>query len=266
MSLLLSLTTNDLKLFPLALSHASNAVRHADSVSVGWAGVATYQDGRAVLKRRPLDETVRLSTLLEDIKTKRILAHVQDRPETSYDANNTQPFRYKNWLFALSGTLGGGGLDSKRTLELIPDYLRQNIQGNLPPELVFHLFLANLYDEARLPVQRMESERIASALARTVRALPDLVEQRGDIEFSLLLSNGAHVFGATHGRPLWYRTIEGLTVKTEQGHRVERYDWLRAAFVCNFVPDGEEARWQALEPEHLLLCDESFALTTVPIA
>lgn len=258
MSYVLSLITNDVQMLPRTLEYAAPMVSTVAQVKRGWGGVGTYQDGRAVVRRARISEGLPpFGDALNGQTTNRMLCHVQDQPESTYSPENAQPFRYKNWLFALAGTLGGGDLNRDKALALIPDYLRSNIQGTLPPELVFHIFLAALHDEARLPVQRREPARIARALDKTLEVLPGLAEGEGEIGFSLVLSNEEQIYGATHGRQLFYRQVDGIEVPASGG-RTEKLDWVRALFLCNYIPQGEEALWQSLSQDQLIHCDEAF--------
>jgi len=144
---------------------------------------------------------------------------------------------------------------------MIPPFLQTNIRGDLAPGLVFHLFLTFLHEQAPLPVQQMEPDRIQGALSRTFEVLPGLVKGDGDnIALSLLLSNCAHIFGGAYGCSLYYRVINGLEERVGDGSRIEKYDWARSVLMSNLRPEGEEDLWQELPEDNLLICDDSVDL------
>jgi predicted glutamine amidotransferase len=265
MSYLFSILTNDTQLFRLTVEAASGAVQAMDSVEKGYWGLGYYQDGRVLLQKRPVGAKPSIGETIGSLRTNRLLCHVQEDPQIRFDRLDTQPFRYRSWAFALSGTLGGGGLVREKAMAQIPDYLRQNIEGSLAPELVFHIFLGRLYEEAKLPVQRTEPDRIRRALARTFDLLPELAEEHGEIGFSMVLTDGVHSFGATLGRPLHYRELKGVEESVGDGSRIKRYEWVRSILISNRVPSAEAELWSELPLGHLLVCDETFDLRLLPL-
>src|SRR5207247_8895611 len=74
----------------------------------GW-GVGFYQGGEILLKRRPIDDRaeIRLSDMTRDIRTDTLIAHVRAATVGTLRTENTHPFRYRQWLFAHTGTIEG---------------------------------------------------------------------------------------------------------------------------------------------------------------
>lgn len=265
MSHVFAIVTNDTQLFALTRELAQPMFQSIESLTVGSIGFGYHAQGHILLQKRPIHTDFSCYTALKDIATNRLICHVQDQPTGPFSSENTQPFRYKDWLFAMSGTLGGGGLVRERALALIPDYLRRNIHGDLPPELVFHLFLSFLYIEAPLSSMQNDPDRMRRALSRTLQILPELAEERGQIGFSVLLSNGEYLLGGAHRRPMVFRMLQGDTVRESPRGRMIKYPWMRTVLVSNTVPDGENDLWTPLADEHLLVCDGQFELRHLPL-
>ncbi len=266
MSRLIGIVCNDTQTLPLFLADESAWIDELSAVEGSHWGCAYYAGERPLLIRRPLRAQGDIGSRLSALRSHRILCHVQTKPEGEFRAENTQPFRYRDWVFALSGTLGGGGLLRDRVLERVPPYLRQGIAGTLPPELVFYLFLAHLHEEAPLPVHRHEPARIRRALAATLYELPGLAEKRGDIQFTMVLSDGTHVFGAAHGLPLYYRSREGVVEPARGPDEPARsHPHARAVFVSNYVPQGQEEAWTELPPGHLVAIGPNFDVSCLPL-
>jgi glutamine amidotransferase len=272
MSRLLSIVTNDRKLFPLTLEEAGSSIELTRGLEGGCWGLGYYEGLEILTKKRPVDGSHAFADLIYGLRTNRLITHVHESPEWGFSGETTQPFRYRNWMMGLSGTLGGSGLLRERTLARIPDFIQRNIKGDLPPELVLHLFLARLHEEAPLDPMRAHPDASRTALERTLAELPELAEGAGPIEFACVFSNGNEVFGAAHRRPLYYRVLRGKDLQatwvreTTQRMFNERVDvgHLWSLFIAS-EPLDDTHQWDRVPDEHILLCDAAFDLRLLPI-
>src|SRR5215813_5184813 len=82
------------------------SVRRKPGVTPGW-GVGFYQGGEILLKRRPIDDRaeIRLVDMTKDIRADSLVAHVRLATVGAPRTENTHPFRYRQWLFAHTGTV-----------------------------------------------------------------------------------------------------------------------------------------------------------------
>lgn len=188
-------------------------------------GLAYGQGGDVLLVRTPKssDKPVDLAGPLAEIPTDCAIA--QAVPDDGLSGtDNTPPFRYRRWMFAQSGrpTLDGA---VPRLLEHVPEYLRRNIKGKTPGELVFHVFLAMLHDEgsvddANLPVQ--VTRRALAATLRLVRAEQARAELAAGDLGNIVVSNGrsmvvAHADHPLRLRRLWVNDDKGARDSTFRG-------------------------------------------------
>lgn len=132
-------------------------------------GLAYSQGGDVLLVRTPKasDKPVDLAAPLSEIPTDCAIAQaVHDDRYSGTD--NTPPFRFRRWMFAQSGN---PDLDAvaPRLLEHIPEYLRRNLKGRTPGELVFHVFLAMLHDEGSVDDANLSVQSTRRALAATLK-------------------------------------------------------------------------------------------------
>lgn len=132
--------------------------------------------------------------------------------------DNTPPFRFRRWLFAQTGR---PNLDAvaPRLLEHIPEYLRRNIKGRTPGELVFHVFLTMLHDEGNIDDPNLSPVAQRRALTATIRLLRAELQRAGTAEVQLgniALTNGRSMVLAQLGEPLRLRR---LTVAGDRGER-----------------------------------------------
>lgn len=214
---------------PLRLSAALTPVRPAlvAQPPVSRWGFGYIQGGDVLLVRTPKASAapVDLAAPLVDISTDCAIAQaVQDTRFGGPD--NTPPFRFRRWLFAQTGS---PELDeiTPRLLEHVPEYLRRNLKGRTPGELIFHIFLAMLHDEGNIDDPNLPVQATRRALAATLRLveaeLDKIGRDKSTIGFgNVALSNGRSMVVARPGtshqplrlRKLWLLDDKG---RPEQG-------------------------------------------------
>jgi len=191
-------------------------------------GLAYTQGGDVLLVRTPKAsaQPVDLAGPLAHISTDCAIAQavVDDRGDAPGGTDNTPPFRFRRWMYAQSGR---PNLDeaAPRLLEHIPEYLRRNLKGRTPGELIFHLFLAMLHDEGNIDDPNLPAAATRCALAATIRLV--MAEQArsssagaGSPTGNVALSNGRSMVIARLEDPLRLRR---LWVTGERGERDESF-------------------------------------------
>jgi glutamine amidotransferase len=181
-------------------------------------GLAYSQGGDMLLVRTPKSSSkpVDLAGPLAEIATDCAIGQaVHDDRYSGTD--NTPPFRFRRWMFAMSNQ---PVLDAAapRLLEHVPEYLRRNLRGKTPGELVFHVFLAMLHDEGIVDEPNIPVTHPRRALAATIKLVAAEQAKAGLPEGGLgniVLSNGRSMI-ASHGpeaplrlRRLWVLDDKG---------------------------------------------------------
>ncbi|MDX2094316.1 MAG: hypothetical protein SFX73_41180 [Kofleriaceae bacterium] len=203
-------------------------------------GLGYIQGGDVLLVRTPKSSStpIDLASPLTEIKSDCAIAQaVRDSavPAPS-GTDNTPPFRFRRWLFAQTGT---PALEiAPRLLEHVPEYLRRNIKGRTPAEVIFHLFLAMLHDEGNIDDPNLPTAAQRRALAATLRLVSSELERTraeaggGDQPRlgNVALTNGRSMLLAHLDAPLRMRRL------TVQGERGERDDSFRGVL---FVSGGD---------------------------
>ena len=102
----------------------------AVSGPLGW-GVGFYQGGEVLLRRRPVDdrEVVDVSFAVAEARTDTLIGHIRRASVGALTTENAHPFRYRQWLFAHTGTVAGIGAMRERLVDSIPQFLRRNVRG-----------------------------------------------------------------------------------------------------------------------------------------
>src|SRR5262245_31819447 len=135
----------DLGARAIELEGRSLNVRRKQGVTPGW-GVGFYQGGEILLKRRPIDDRPELSIvdLTKDVRGDILIAHVRSATVGTLRTENTHPFRYRQWLFAQTGTIEAFSRIRGRLSDSLPQFLLRDVRGETDSELLFHLFLSFL--------------------------------------------------------------------------------------------------------------------------
>lgn len=203
---------------PEQVSRSLEAVRSvlvADAPVARW-GMGYVQGDDVLLSRNPRQQagSVDFYPAVEHLRADYLIAHAS-APDRLAGNPNTQPFRYRKWLFAqedagaIPGAMDDIGPMQSALLEGIPDFIRRNVKGKTLAEHIFHLFLAALHkigdiDDANLPTSRAH-EALAAAFTSTKQILART--QLGQEPGNLMLSNGRMFLAARLDKPLYMRRL-----------------------------------------------------------
>jgi glutamine amidotransferase len=142
-----------------------------------------------------------------------LIGHVRHATVGSLRTENTHPFRYRAWLFAHSGTIGGYERLRERLLQAQPEFLRRNVRGETDSELLFYLFLSFLHDAGSLTDGNAVPARVAEALRACVALVDSLSAEEGFPQNSgdILVTNGESMLAVHRNGGMAYRVLKGRT-------------------------------------------------------
>ena len=225
---------------------------------VGW-GLGFYQSGEVLIRRRPLDdrEEVDVAHLGADVRADVVVGHVRQATVGALRTENTHPFRYRNWLFAQTGTVGGGDELHDRLMGSVPEFLRAGVRGDSDAEIVFQVFLSFLHDSNKLNDMIVEPPLIGEAVRRTL-LLVDSVSAEvgiGQAELNLIVSNGDVVIAAHRRQKMAVRTFSGrddaesiIGDDAQLRRRTPELSQVHFSIVASdFDSDSVPARWNAVK-------------------
>lgn len=189
---------------------AIEPVRHALVASgpVARWGLGYVHSSQVLLSLNPkVSETgVDFYDAAENIKTDYLIAAAHEADGLKGNAN-TQPFRFRGWLFAMEGSIDGFTDVAPALLEHIPSYLRRNMRGKTAAEHVFHLFLAMLHDAGNMDHPNLEpadgKRALRDALAFTLSAITRSGGNNG--MGNVIVTNSRFMLAARLGKPLFAR-------------------------------------------------------------
>jgi glutamine amidotransferase len=188
------------------------AVRRKQDVTPGW-GVGFYQAGEILLKRRPIDDRpeINLADLTRGVRADALLAHVRLATVGAPRTENTHPFRYRQWLFANTGTVDSFGRVRSRLAEQLPAFLHRDVRGETDSELIFHLFLSFLHDAGELDRPAVEPPAARQALRGAIALIDGLCAEEGvpPTALNILVTNPEYLLAVHAGSGMAYRVYEG---------------------------------------------------------
>jgi glutamine amidotransferase len=180
--------------------------------SVSW-GLGFYQGGEILLKRRPFDErrTLSFAELAKDIRAEVLVGHIRTATVGALRTENTHPFRYRQWLFASTGTVPAAERIRGRVLESMPQFLARDVRGETDAELVFYTFLSFLHDAGRLDRADVPAAAARDAIRSTFSLLSRVCAEETDetLALNLVLACGDYVIGVRTHEAMGFTLLAG---------------------------------------------------------
>lgn len=200
---------------PEALVEEKLAVGEVPTEAADAWGIGFYQGGEVLHKKRPHrgGDRVRWADIAGNVRTDAAIIHLRSATVGDYRAENTHPFRMRQWLFAHVGTIAGFDAIRSALLDPMPDFLRRNVRGTTDSEVFFHSFLSFVDDAGKLDDVDADPKLLLSAARSTLSLVDRLGQEVGAPEstLSFLLTNGRQMLAVRRGLPMSYveREIAG---------------------------------------------------------
>jgi predicted glutamine amidotransferase len=233
----------------------------AKGTTLGW-GIGFYQAGEVLLRRRPIDERAEIdvASLAKDLRADVLIGHVRAATVGNLRTENTHPFRYRQWLFAHTGTVDGYGRLRDRVSDSLPEFLRRNVRGDTDSELLFHLFLSFLHDAGNLGTGHVDPNATRSALRATLSLIDRLRAEEGtsNHDMNMLVTDGEHMVAVHDSATMGYRVIKGRAdlerlLGDDTLRRIRIPDMASCRF-CLIASDfDEEPRGWTMVPGHAMV-------------
>lgn len=188
------------------------AANHGKGGSLGW-GVGFYQGGEVLMRRRPIDEheEIEVARVAGDLRADLLIGHVRSATVGSLRTENTHPFRYRQWLFAQTGTIPEFDAIRDRLVASVPEFLQSGIRGESDSEVVFHVFLSFLHDRGRLNDPTVEPQVVGEALRSSLSVVDGMCSEVGapPASTNILVTNGEYLVGVCRGAAMGTRIWHG---------------------------------------------------------
>ncbi|HZF49616.1 MAG TPA: class II glutamine amidotransferase [Polyangiaceae bacterium] len=233
-------------------------IRNKPDVVPGW-GVGFYQNGEILLKRRPIDDRpeISLADMTKDLRADLLLAHVRMGTVGGSRTENTHPFRYRQWLFAHTGTIEAFPKIRSRMSDSLPQFLQRDVRGDTDSEILFHLFLSFLHDAGQLDRPVVDPATSSKALRSCISLVDRLCAEEGigPSAMNILVSSPEYLVAVHGGAKMAYRVYRGrhdferLFGEGEMGRmRLPDFAQSQLAMVASdFEDDALPAEWTPVE-------------------
>ena len=196
------------------LAHEAEALStKSNGESLGW-GLGFYQGGEVLMRRRPIDDRneIDMAKMASDIRAELVMGHVRHATVGSLRTENTHPFRYRQWLFAQTGTLPDFDPMRERMTASVPDFLRGGIRGDTDAEVLFFVFLSFLHDAGRLGDEVVEPKVVGDALRSSLVVADGMTSESGGppAKLNLMVSTGSQIVAIHRSdEPMCLRVFSG---------------------------------------------------------
>lgn len=214
MARLFGLIGNRTDLAGRVLAFEADALRVQSSrgAPLGW-GVGFYQGGEVLMRRRPIDDhaTIEIAKVAGDVRADVVIGHVRNATVGALRTENTHPFRYRQWLFAQTGTLPAFDAIRERLVASVPEFLRSSIRGETDAEILFYVFLSFLHDAGRLNDALIDPAQVRDALRSSVAVVDGMAAEVGGepASINIMAADGEHVFSLHGGAQMGSRVFSG---------------------------------------------------------
>ena len=213
MARLFALLGNRADLAGRVLAAEADALRvRSRGTPLGW-GMGFYQGGEVLMRRRPIDDRKDLdvAVLGADVRADVLIGHVRSATVGTLRTENTHPFRYRQWLFAQTGTINRFDAVRERLVSSVPEFLRGDIRGETDAEVVFHVFLSFLHDAGRLADTMVAEDVVREALRSTLAVVDGMTAEVGAEAsgLNMVVANGDFVVALHRGELMAWRSFAG---------------------------------------------------------
>ena len=226
--------------------------------SLGW-GIGFWQGGEVLMRRRPVDErdVIDVAAIAADVKADAVVGHVRSATVGALRSENTHPFRFRQWLFAQTGTVSAFDQVRERMIASVPEFLRSGIRGDTDAEILFHVFLSFLHDAGHLNEGVVGEDIVHDALRSTLAVVDGMSAEvgAGPAEVNILIGNGDALVALHRRGKMAYRLLQGredaetiIGDDAQLRRKTPELDRLHFVLLASDF-DGDETppRWRAVE-------------------
>lgn len=214
MAFALGLYTSDPNLLRCELSRLRGEIAlgdpGAEPMGAGW-----YGDEAVLLQRYSAEAgPAALDELGGVLESDALIVHGGPLPSGLSIDENTQPFRFRHWMFAHRGEVPEPEHFRARALDSLPEHLTRSVRGVTADEAAFAVFLGALRELGRTDDPDLEAGAAAAALGSAARRIEALCQEAGGRRpaLAMIATNGRMLVAARLGdQPLYFRLLEGST-------------------------------------------------------
>ena len=262
--------SNDSLLFPCCVGALAEDLSPIRATDGGAFGLAVVNEKEILMRKRPVATGFDAEGILVDLHTNLFLTLHEAPLMGEFVAASSQPVRYRNWVFGLTGDLPDALADPDGpVVEELPSFLRPLAGSRGYASTVFAWALGVLYGSGLLNAGPEMSVRATGALGQAITSLKESTGI-GALPFSFALVSGSYALGyvgeagmqtlALEGIERCSRCADPLTPKRSVPHEHIRMQLLAS------VPEELAPPWTRMEPGQCFLLRPNASLETAAAA
>ncbi len=208
------------------------ATLNADGFGIGW-----YNKQQAARYRQciPIWNDPNLDDFSHSVQRNLWLAMVRSAtPGLGAHYDNTQPFRYKNWLFMHNGYIKDFAQTARGEIRKILHHeYESNIHGNTDSEYIFALLLHFI----------QQDHDPAQAIRNTMTCIADIIGDQSAL-LNIIICNGNSVYATCHA-------INGLCPTLYYGKNIAGFPATARLLASEAL--NKDSNWHAVEDHQLII-------------
>ncbi len=226
----------------------SSLLKQATKNPDGW-GIAYYDEaGECHFEKdtHNAQHSERFFELARSLNTTLCIAHIRFATVGVSAPENAHPFTYGKWVFAHNGTVQKFSAIRDKIMTMLPDHLRNNIQGSTDSEVLFAFFLRELERQQEVHGNSIsEKNLVITALRNSVTKINTIALAQGaegDSRINILLTDGKDIWGVRFGKHLFRRRMadDGRVIATEKTDKESGWKPFPENIVFHIVPGADE--------------------------
>lgn len=272
MSMLLGiLGENAVKISYATTEQTEETAEYGRSNADGW-GIGFYHDKVAYIVKRtaPFYEDVRLSTVMDKLRSKAVITHFRSATTGEVKESNTHPFRYGSWLFAHSGTIAHFRKVKTLIIKSLQQTFIDKIEGNTDSEYCFYLFMSFLKGKGYIKKGDILFEKAVEGLqvtADTLNKWQNEINPKDMSVYNFIVSNGKYLLGTRKGRPLYYmkKIWNGNNDSFSAGNvNISIEEDIGTYVIIASEKMNDLSEWKIVDDYHVIGVDNSLNISQVP--
>jgi hypothetical protein len=228
---------------PRLLDVAASSEDDASNKHGHW-GLGFHSHGEMLVRKGPLSalKPQAMPHYLRDVRARHaILVAEREVQAHSRRLEDCMPLRYRDWLFAATGTVSLGPGFAERVQAELPTYAFSHKRHPSHEEAVMMLIMASLERANARDTRDLTTRAIQKALTLAASSMRRLASDPDRASLLTLLHVHGHVFAFAIGRPLWIARFRGAGEAVRPG-RLPRHEHLRVIVVGDRT--DPDAAWE----------------------
>lgn len=212
----------------------------------GFWGLGFRGNGEVLIKRSPLAAARETAAVLRDVRARHVVLAADGAPASRRLLEDAQPLRYRDWLFAASGTdaLGDGFVAAAQAATRLSTFSAR--RAVTPDEALMLVFMDALYLGHVRDTRKLETDALRAAVVAGAAVVRELAGDAADA-LAVCLCGHDHLYATSLGRPLHTAVVTGEAWAREARSTAARQQAHLRALLVSDAPSGEGLVWEPLE-------------------